>query len=166
MIRESSQIYRRRCEKWLAKRLVSKMRSRKGGMFCFLLTQVVLTEWQFRNPCNGMPFGVKVLTSHVCPPAGLTGMLAAACTCLGKRVRRHERFQPSLSSLGTDREENREKVSGAKTAQKIRQNWLSAQIVEQRHRKIEWKGHEKTASECLVIKDEAVSLTPFGSSQH
>ena len=52
----------------------------RGGMFCFLLMQGVLIEWQFENPWNDMPFSMKELPSHVCPPAEPNGILPAACT--------------------------------------------------------------------------------------
>lgn len=60
----------------------------------------MLTERQVRNPCNEMSFGMKLFSSHVCPPAGLTVLLAPAWTCLGKRVRK--RVISAIHALSED----------------------------------------------------------------
>lgn len=70
--------------------------------FAFSWLRKALTERQVRNPCNEMSFGMKLFSSHVCPPAGLTVLLAPAWTCLGKRVRKHEWFQPFMPYLRTE----------------------------------------------------------------
>ena len=98
-----------------------------------------------------MPFGVKLLTSRVCPPAGLTGVAAKHRPAQVREARnRSHSSPPCMSCLRADREENGGKVPGAKTAQKMRSNWLvPAQTTEQKHRVTELKGRgTQEVSEC------------------